>query len=379
MTRCLQARRLVCRANICGRTPLTSWPDVGRAMAASIYILIAALVLVVSASIVGPSYAQTAKDLPPNIQALIVAAKSEGGLTVFGQTVNPDQERAFAKAVSDFYGFDIKLRLVSGLHPQKVAEVIQATKQGVPSGLDVFWTSATGGGDLDNAGALARIDWEKDFGVEKKLLFGPYGLRAQDGMLIAVAHNKSLVPDAQAPRKYEDVLNPMYRGRIAIPRAPGIFVFLSYYWGEERTAAYVRDLIEKQQARLLPTFPDVRTRLMSGEFAVSLGADVFQEQRKGAPVDHSPIDPIIVTPWASHVMKDAKSPNLAKLWSYWLTTDTGQKSMDDIRGISRVDAPDTGLSRLAQGKKIVLVPADWTQKESERLTRAFGKIMDLGR
>lgn len=335
--------------------------------------------LAVAAALAAPAAAQTAKDLPPGVQKLIPAAKAEGGLTVFGQTVNPDQEKAFAKAVGHFYGFEVKLRMVSGLHPTKIAETIQATRQGAPSGLDVFWTAATGGGDLDNAGALTRVDWVQELGVDRTLLFGPWGLRAQDGVLIIVAHNTQLVPDPKALTKYEDVLNPIFKGRVAIPRAPGIFAFLAYHWGEQKTAAYVRDLMDKQQARLLPTFPDVRTRLVAGEFAVSLGTDVVLEERKGAPVTHSPVDPLIVTPWASHVMKDTKSPNLAKLWAYWLTTPDGQKHMDEIRGISRYNAEGTSLSKIAKGRTVVVVPADWTQKESARYTQIFGKIMGLAR
>lgn len=335
--------------------------------------------LVVLVVIGGSAMAQTA-DLPAGVKALLAKAKGESELTVFGQTVNPDQEKTFEKSFNAFYGLNAKLHMISALHPQKIAELIRAHQQGVPSGIDVFWTSATGGGDLDRAGMVEHVDWVKDVGLKPELVYGPWGVRAQDGLLIVVGYNTQQIPDrAKAPHSYEDLLDPKYKGHIAIPRAPGIFVFLAYYMGEEKAAKWLKDLIDKQQPRVIATFPDLRGRLQTGEFAVEVGADVFQEKRKGAPVDHAPVDPLIVTPWASHVMTDAKAPNLAELWSYWLATDSGQKAMDQFRGMSRVDVPGTSSYELAQGKKVVSIPADWAIKESDRLTAEYGKLMGLGR
>jgi len=328
----------------------------------------------------GGAYAQDAASLPDGIKALVAKAKGEGEFTVFGQTVNPDQERAFEKGFNEFYGLNAKLHMISALHPQKIAEVIRASQQGVPSGIDVFWTSATGGGDLDRAGLLDHVEWVKDFNVRPDLVYGPWAVKAQDGLLIVVGYNTQQIPDrAKAPHTYEDLLDPKYKGHIAVPRTSAIFVFLAYYMGEEKTAAWLKDLMDKQQPRVIATFPDLRTRLQTGEFAVEVGADVFQEKRKGAPVDHAPVDPLIVTPWASHIMKDAKAPSLAKLWAYWLATDNGQKAMDQFRGMSRADVPGTSSYELAQGKKVISIPAEWAIKESDRLTAEYGKIMDLGR
>ena len=86
----------------------------------------------------GGAYAQDAASLPDGIKALVAKAKGEGEFTVFGQTVNPDQERAFEKGFNEFYGLNAKLHMISALHPQKIAEVIRASQQGVPSGIDAL-------------------------------------------------------------------------------------------------------------------------------------------------------------------------------------------------------------------------------------------------
>ena len=340
--------------------------------------LLAALALLGVVLAGASAAAQTAKNLPAGAQALIGPAKAEGELLIYGIAVNPDENAAFTKAFNAYYGLNAKTRILTGMHPQKAAEVIQQTKQSVPSGIDIFWTAASVSAELDQAGALAKIDWAKEFGVESDLIYGPSGLRAQDGTLVLVAF-KTLVPADKAPKTYDDLLNPIYKGRVAMPRTASILAYLAYGIGEDKATSWLTDMMDKQQVRLLATFPDVTARLISGEFAVSFGVGVHLDARQGAPVDNAPVDPVIVTPWSTYVMKDAKNPNLAKLWGYWLTTPEGQKAMDDIRAISRVGAQGTALNKLATGKKVIVVPADWTVKEAPRLTQKYGKIMELVR
>src|SRR5260221_14796393 len=79
-----------------------------------------------------------AQDLPAPVRALIDGAQKEGSAVIFGQSVNPTQVQQFSDAISAFYGFKINLNIISGMHPVKASELVQAMKQGVPSGIDVF-------------------------------------------------------------------------------------------------------------------------------------------------------------------------------------------------------------------------------------------------
>ncbi|MPZ59358.1 MAG: hypothetical protein GEU91_23320 [Rhizobiales bacterium] len=319
-----------------------------------------------------------AENLPAPIRALLDSARKEGAAVIFGQTVNPTQMQQYSDAVSQFYGFKIQLNMISSMHPVKAAEVVQVMKQGVPSGIDVFWTASEVGEVLRRGNALAPVDWVKETGADARLKWGEDGLRAHDGTLAMVGYNTQLVTAKDAPRSYLDLLNPAWKGRVAVPRTPTPFTYISYYLGVEKTEAFLRDLIEKQKAKILASFPDLRTRLITGEFAVELGSEVFRDRLTGAPVENAPIDPVIITPWASYVMRDAKSPNIARLWGYWLSTPDGQKAMSDIAKISRADAEGTEFWKFAQGKKTVMVPEEYT-RDTGRLVRKFGKVMGLAR
>jgi len=226
-----------------------------------------ALCAAILACAVPRAAAQPSKALPAKVAELIPAAKQEGELVIFGQALNPSQARAVSQALGDFYGFPIKLNVVVGLHVAKAAEVVDAAKHGVPSGLDIFWTTAENIETLSKGGALEAFDWTKALGLDPALKFSEYGLKSHDGVLSSVFYNTGLVKPADAPKSYQDLLDPKWRGRIAMPRSPGPWVNLTYALGEEETARLLEALIHQQQAKLLPTYPDVKARVISGEFS----------------------------------------------------------------------------------------------------------------
>lgn len=318
-----------------------------------------------------------AADLPAGVKSLIPAAKKESEVKIYGRTLKPDQVKAFSKAISDFYGFPIKLNMAGGLHTAKTAEIALAVKKGAPTGIDVFWSSFNTTVRLEKAGALMDFDWVKELGIDPALRTRPNTVRSHDISLAYVSYNTNLVKAAEAPKSYEDLLNPKWKGRIAIPRSPSPWVFLATAMDEDKVGSLLTALIKDQKAKMLPRFGNVRTRVLSGEFAIGIGIDVFTLERGGAPIAMAPVSPLALTPWSFHLMKDTKSPNLAKLWGYFATTPQGQKALDEIAGISRVSSAGTGLFKLAQGKRVVTQDYEFVQKNLRRLSKKYAKIMKV--
>jgi iron(III) transport system substrate-binding protein len=339
-------------------------------------MLAAALALAIPAA---GALAQDAKSLPPAVAALLAAAQAEGNTaTIFGQSLDPEQIAALTARVAAFYGRAFDLKMISGLHPQKAAQLVQGTKLGVPSGIDIFWTGSSVAGTLERAGVLEQFDWIKSFGLDESLRWSKNGLRAHDGTLATVIYNTALVSAAEAPRSYEDLVrNPRWKGRIALARSPATFVYISYALGDEAAQRLLKELMEKQDAKLLATFPDVRNRVGTGEFAIGIGIDAVLLKRRGAPLEHAPIDPAVLTPWGMWLMKDARHPATGKLFAYWLTTPDGQKTLSEINGISRVTTPDSELARMARGKKVVLVPHDFMVDVLPQRLPAYGGLMGV--
>jgi iron(III) transport system substrate-binding protein len=323
--------------------------------------------------------AQAAKELPPNVAALIPAAKQEGELVVFGTTMPPRDLESLSKSISAFYGFPIKLTITGALHSVKAPQVVNAVRRGVPSGVDVFWTSADIVEILTKGGAVVQFDWTQEFGLDPALKYGAFGLKCNDRLQVNVIYNTDLVKANDAPRSYRDLLDPKWRGRIAIPRSPGPWINLTPALGEAETARILTGLVRDQQVRLLPSYPDVVARVTSGEFPIGVTTDAFVEIANGAPVANAPLEKTALAPYALLIIKDTPRPALAKLWGYWAVSQKGQEALDRTRGLSMASAVGSRVWKYAQGKKVEFVNYDWAAQHSYGLRTTYGKIMGLVR
>lgn len=312
-------------------------------------------------------------EIPASVKALIPAAQKEGGATIFGTTLNPRQIKAFNKSFNAFYGTKIKLNQIGGRHTRKSAEVVQAMKKGVPSGLDVFWTSSPR--VLIQGNALVKFNWSKAFGLAEESQLGDYGIRTHDGHLNWLTINTDLVKGADEPRTYWDLLKPKWKGKIAMPRSPSPWMTLAFAIGEDKAEELLRGLITKQKVKQLPRYPDVRARIVGGEFAIGIGTDAFAEIKKGAPVKHPNMDIVTLSSSGAYILRDAKSPNVAKLWGFWSISPAGQATLEEQRGYSLATTPDTDVYRYVQGKKVYNVGFEWRLKNDARLVKKFRAIL----
>ena len=339
----------------------------------------AGAILLAGQSIGIPAGTAHAAELPAAVKALIAGAKKEGEVNIYGRTLKPSFVRAFTKRISAFYGFPIKLNMVGGLHSTKAAEVELAIKNRVPTGIDVFWTSYATAVRLERSGVLTKFDWSS-IGIDSAFKASEYGVKSHDVSLAFITYNTNLVQAKDAPRAWDDLLDPKWKGRIAIPRSPGSWIYVTAALGEDKTTLLLKDLMTKQGAKILPRFPDVHARVVSGEFALGVGVDAFKLIRKGAPVKMAPMDPLALSNWAFYMMKDIRHPNVAKLWAYWIAaTADGKKALDEVDGTGFVSTRGSEISKLAQGKKVAWLTREYVQKNGRRLAMKYGKIMGLRR
>lgn len=321
----------------------------------------------------GLSATSLAADFPASVKKLIPAAVKEGEGTVFGTTMNPRQVKMMNNGFNSFYGTKIKLNQVGGRHTRKRVEVARALKNNVPTGLDLFWTSSPR--YLIKNNAIIKFNWSKEFGLPKSLMQGEYGIKTHDSYLTMVTINTNLVKAADAPRSYDDLLKPKWKGKLAMPRSPSPWIYYSYAFGEKKAEQFLQTLLKKQKIKTLPRYPDVRSRIIAGEYAVGLGTDAWAEIRKGAPVKHPNMDMVILAARGAYIVKDSKSPNIAKLWGYWVVSPAGQKTIHDVRGYSLISTKGADMYKYVQGKKVIDVPYDWRMKNEGRLGKKFRSVL----
>lgn len=202
-----------------------------------------------------------------------------------------------------------------------------------------------------------------------------YGLRATVNV---IAYNTKLIPAAEAPRTWKDVLDPKWRGRLvtAHPGYSGVIathvlaLVHLYGWDYFKALAQNRPL-------LVQSAVDPAGIVASGERPVAVdGGDYtfYQAKKKGNPVEIVyPKEgvPLVVSP--SAITSFAPHPNAAKLFTDFIFSHDVQQVLADTEGLYTGDpqvkypADKPGLSDLK------LLPADpeELEKRNEEIKTRF--------
>lgn len=146
--------------------------------------------------------------------------------------------------------------------------------------------------------------------------------------------NTSLIPKAEAPKTYDDLLDPKWKGKMAwSPRsttsgAAGFIGNMLIAKGEEKGMAYLRQLAKQEIIPVSASARKVLDQAIAGEYPMAL--QIFNHHtvisgRKGAPVDWIPMEPVTNIIAAIGVIKGAPHPNAGKLLIEFMLSKDGQK------------------------------------------------------
>jgi iron(III) transport system substrate-binding protein len=142
--------------------------------------------------------------------------------------------------------------------------------------------------------------------------------------------NTNLVPPAQEPKTWTDLLDPKWKGKLAMddPRGSGpggtILSGMEVLYGIEN----VDSKLAEQNVFFATQAGPLWDGLVRGEYAVFLSSnhtDAISQRKSGAPVKLlKPQDGVGVTPINQALLKNAPHPNAAKLWIEWNLSEEGQ-------------------------------------------------------
>jgi iron(III) transport system substrate-binding protein len=149
-----------------------------------------------------------------------------------------------------------------------------------------------------------------------------------------IAWNTKMVPDADAPKTWEALLEPKWKGKIAWGAAadtgaPRLISHFRKVWGEEKTVEYLTRLA-KQDVRTLPgSIRSVLDQVIAGEYAIGISMAMHHvaiSQSLGAPINGTSPDPVLTRTGVISVVKNAPHPNAAMLFmDFLLDKDGGPK------------------------------------------------------
>ncbi|HEY7317618.1 MAG TPA: extracellular solute-binding protein [Candidatus Binatia bacterium] len=155
---------------------------------------------------------------------------------------------------------------------------------------------------------------------------------------MALGYNTNFVKKEAAPRSYEDLLDPKWKGRMSIDvEDADMMGTLIEYWGKEKGVAYFKKLAGNQPSiRQGHTFQ--AQILAAGEVHVApwlFGYRPLTMMRKGAPLAIVLLEPILSAANYMLLAKNAPHPYTAALYLDWvLSADGGMKIFAEQLGRS---------------------------------------------
>jgi len=150
------------------------------------------------------------------------------------------------------------------------------------------------------------------------------------------AYNTNLVTAAEAPKTYDDLLDPKWKGKMAWTYdltgggPPGFLYNILTIKGQDKGMEYLR-AFAKQEPVVIPAAQRVvLDKAISGEYPIALMTLSYHSTisaAKGAPIQWLKMPPMIMSPNTISVLKNAPHPNAARLLIEFILSTQGQTIM----------------------------------------------------
>jgi iron(III) transport system substrate-binding protein len=189
-----------------------------------------------------------------------------------------------------------------------------------------------------------------------------------------LGYNTKMISAAEAPKKWGDLLQPKWKGKVAIDRdeIPWYATLLAV-WKEPKTQQYMRAL-SKQEIQWRKGHTLIANLMAAGEFPVSIVYSYTMDQMKkdGAPVEWiRTLDPVVAQGGFIALGARAVNVNSAKLFIDFVLSPKGQS----IFG-SRNRVPARSNMRPGSKLDVGYVPADVASRYQE-YRKEFQQIFGL--
>lgn len=318
------------------------------------------------------------------LDELVAAAKKEGTLDFYApSTLWGEGAQKLSEAFNKKYGLNIKLQHSPGGGgvTRDIGKVVSLAAAGSPPEWDLMAVHDGGHATLWLRKLHQPFDYGK-LGVEPRMIHYNNGTVSFANQFALPAYNKKLLPVKDVPRRWEDLLDPKWKGgKLGMSTASHHLARLATGpWGEKKTTEYVKGLAKQE-----PNVGELGTlysRLQLGEILVAITmTDTFIHRAKetGAPIVHAEgIEPVISPAYNAGVLKGAPHPNAGHLLAFFLTSPEAQEIWEKYGGQTSAFVPGTTAYKYAQGKKVLYMTQDQAEMV-DRLTREYGKILGLSK
>jgi iron(III) transport system substrate-binding protein len=304
-------------------------------------------------------------------QRLIEGAKREGTLTFYSNAPT-DDNKALVGAFESKYGIKINLyRASSEEIRQRIVNEARARR------FDVDFI-------LNNAPAMEALNSEKLLYEVKSPYVAdlmpsavpPY--RTWVGFCLNVlvsAYNTNLVKKGDLPNSYRALLDPKWKGRIAIEADDSDwFAGLVEQMGQDEGIKLFRDIAEINGFSVRKGHTLLTNLIAAGEVPLALTLFNYtaeQLKKKGAPIDWFTLDPLVAHPNAIALAANAPRPHAAVLLFDFVLSDAQRLFADRDYVVTNTKIPsplDRNRIHMLDAAKVVAEGDKWQRLYTQIIT-----------
>ena len=189
------------------------------------------------------------------------------------------------------------------------------------------------------------------------------------------AYNTNLVRREELPRRFEDLLDPRWKGKLGIEaRVSDWYAALVTDMGEEKGIRFFRELVAKNGISVRGGHTLLNNLVIAGD--VPLALTMYQyivegAKRKGAPVDWIVLEPAIGRMSGVGIARHAAHPNAALLFYEFMLSPPAQQvllSRDYVPTLASLPSP------LAQRRFKLIDPAH-AMDEHDKWAKSFEDVI----
>jgi ABC-type Fe3+ transport system substrate-binding protein len=283
---------------------------------------------------------------PDRGQMILDGARKEGQVVLYSAAIVNQALRPLAEAFMKTYPF-MKMTFWRGDTEEIVAKLSAEARA---KNLVADLVEGTGVGELAVNAGLTQPYYSPLAEAMPERYRDPRGQWTSTRIsYFGLAYNTKLVPPDQAPKTYDDLLDPRWRGKLAwrIGTASGTPLFITTIRlarGEQKAAEFFRQLSAQKVVNFgsgsARTLVD---RVIAGEFPIALNIFAHHpliSRAKGAPVDSRLLDPVPSTAGTMVVPKDVRHPYAALLLADFILSKEAQQILANAEYFpARADVP----------------------------------------
>jgi iron(III) transport system substrate-binding protein len=287
------------------------------------------LALVTVSLLAGAARAQSLAELaayagPDRTARLVAGAKKEGALMIYSSMIVADMG-ALMSAFQAKYGVraqqwrgsseDIRNRAAqeyaAGRYDADVAETAGPDMEAMVREQLLVKVMTPAAKDVIPQAVMPRGEW-----IATRL------------SVFSGAYNTDVIKPAAAPKSYDDLLDPRFKGKLGIEADDANwFMTVVLHMGEQKGVKLFKDIVAKNDISIRKGHTLLANLVPTGEVPFALTAYSYRVEQliaEGAPVAIDYLPPVVALPTGAGVFRRAPHPHAALLFEDFMLTD-GQR------------------------------------------------------